>query len=385
MSAVKEYMEFFLRDTKVNTGDKADQQTNYPVEYLVNGKVENNRFLKNHVPSEGIFRKLFASIPFFLNKESTATTTTQGLVKVANDVNASERTSEVENEMRSVIEPHQLPDVVNQVIVSASITGDISNGNPTIINISDVDILKFSIGGVVSGTGIAVGSKIVSIDYDNNEIELSLSCTATASGVNINQAAQDSSVSTFTFAGTSITTFIRTIEGRLRRNFRVLVARQNSIIVDKATQRLQLDGDILAPGNYKHYGTDSAGVKGWYGGNYIQANQTTTVGAASNGNFCSTTITDLTAGEYEVNFSGNIQCTGNNQNLKIIMEFQKNGASGRIIAHNSPPVVGEQLYTTLSAFTRVSVVDGDVLRVNVANQGTDIISADVYMDLKKII
>lgn len=385
MAAIKEFSDFFLRDIKVNSGSTPDQEVNYPTDYLVNGVLKKNRFLKNHVPTEGVFRKLFASIPFKLNTTDTASTTEQGLVKVATDANAYNRTSAVDGAMREVIQPHQLPEIKNQLITTQSITGNINTGFPTITNVSDVDIIKFSIDGVVTGTGIPTGAKVISIDYGSGEIELDQNCTATTVGLAITQGVQDTLITTFSFKGLTIGSFKRTIGSKFRKMYYAVIAYHHSIVVDLETQRIQLSGDVTSPGNYKHYGTNSAGVKGWYGGNYIEANQTTALGSASNGNFCSTAITALTAGEYEVNFSGNIQCAGNNQNLKILIEFQKNGIGGRVIAHNSPAVVGEQLYTTLSAFTRVSVVDGDTLRVNVANQGTDIISADVYMDLKKII
>jgi hypothetical protein len=39
---------------------------------------------------------------------------------------------------------------------------------------------------------------------------------------------------------------------------------QNSIVLDLATNSLELDGDVFNPGNTYYYGTNAGGVKGWY-------------------------------------------------------------------------------------------------------------------------
>ena len=87
MSVIKEFREFFLRNSAVFVGTKKDQQINYPTKYtaLIDGvyKTVFNRFLKDHYPSEDVFKKLFESLAFKLNTEDTATTTTQGLVEIA--------------------------------------------------------------------------------------------------------------------------------------------------------------------------------------------------------------------------------------------------------------------------------------------------------------
>lgn len=87
MSIIKEYREFFLRAIQVPTGTKADKQINYPAQYQVtdiNGKqiMAFNRFLKEHFPSEDVFKKLFESIAFKINPEDTATVPQQGLVRI---------------------------------------------------------------------------------------------------------------------------------------------------------------------------------------------------------------------------------------------------------------------------------------------------------------
>jgi hypothetical protein len=89
MAIIKEFREFFLRNVKLPTGTKKDQETNFAVDYtaIIDGisKTVYNRFLKDNYPSEDVFKKLFESITFKLNIEDTATVSEQGLVRVATD------------------------------------------------------------------------------------------------------------------------------------------------------------------------------------------------------------------------------------------------------------------------------------------------------------
>ncbi len=83
MSIIKEFREFFLRNTSVPSGTKPDQETGFPTQYQVEGNNVFNRFLKKNFPSENVFKKLFESIAFKLNVEDTSTSSQQGLVKQA--------------------------------------------------------------------------------------------------------------------------------------------------------------------------------------------------------------------------------------------------------------------------------------------------------------
>lgn len=89
MSITKEFREFFLRNVKVPTGTKKDQEINFATQYtaILNGisKTVYNRFLKDNYPSEDVFKKLFESVTFKLNTEDTATASQQGLVEIATD------------------------------------------------------------------------------------------------------------------------------------------------------------------------------------------------------------------------------------------------------------------------------------------------------------
>ena len=89
MTIIKEFREFFLRNAKVLTGTKKDQEINFATQYtaVLDGvsKTVYNRFLKNNYPSEDVFKKLFESITFKLNTEDTATSSQQGLVEIATD------------------------------------------------------------------------------------------------------------------------------------------------------------------------------------------------------------------------------------------------------------------------------------------------------------
>jgi len=100
MAIIKEFREFFLRNIKLPTGTKKDQEANAAVTYtaIIDGvsKTVYNRFLKHNYPSEDVFKKLFESITFKLNTEDTATTSEQGLVKIATDTQVQLGTSTVD-------------------------------------------------------------------------------------------------------------------------------------------------------------------------------------------------------------------------------------------------------------------------------------------------
>lgn len=113
MSAIKEYREFFLRNVAVTSGAKKDQETGYPLQYIITGIGSVfNRFLKSNYPSEDVNKKLFESITFKLNPEDTANLIEQGLVRVATDVEGIARTSSGAGVFTNVVKPHQLPDIV---------------------------------------------------------------------------------------------------------------------------------------------------------------------------------------------------------------------------------------------------------------------------------
>mgnify|MGYP001766974162 CR=1 FL=1 len=111
MAIIKEFREFFLRNIKLPIGTKKDQEANVAVTYtaIIDGvsKTVYNRFLKNNYPSEDVFKKLFESITFKLNTEDTATTSEQGLVKIATDNQVQLGTSTV-NGYQLVPKPSQV-------------------------------------------------------------------------------------------------------------------------------------------------------------------------------------------------------------------------------------------------------------------------------------
>lgn len=111
MAIIKEFREFFLRNIKLPIGTKKDQEANVAVTYtaIIDGvsKTVYNRFLKNNYPSEDVFKKLFESITFKLNTEDTATTSEQGLVKIATDNQVQLGTSTI-NGYQLVPKPSQV-------------------------------------------------------------------------------------------------------------------------------------------------------------------------------------------------------------------------------------------------------------------------------------
>lgn len=133
--AIKEYREFFLRATQVNTGPKLDQEVGFPTDYYVtiNGvpTLVKNRFLKNHYPSEEVNKKLFESITFKLNPEDAASDTIQGLFRTAPDSDIPLRktpNADYGNDgFVRAVQPHQIPEIVagsNVSIVSSTVTDD---------------------------------------------------------------------------------------------------------------------------------------------------------------------------------------------------------------------------------------------------------------------
>lgn len=126
LSTIKEFREFFLRNTVVNTGSKPDQEINYPVTYTTTNLLGQiltvyNRFIKNNYPTADVFSKLYSSITFKLNPEDTATTNIQGIVKVATDADAYAKTASFGDSMTRVLLPYQAADVLVD-----STTGNIS-------------------------------------------------------------------------------------------------------------------------------------------------------------------------------------------------------------------------------------------------------------------
>lgn len=117
MSVIKEFREFFLRKLRVTSGAKKDNESNYPTTYTVTlpdgtTRVAYNRFLKDHFPSEDVFRKLFESVVFKLNQEDTALETMQGGGKLATDAQSwSGDIIDSTTEFSRIVVPSQLPTI----------------------------------------------------------------------------------------------------------------------------------------------------------------------------------------------------------------------------------------------------------------------------------
>jgi len=96
MAAIKEVWEWFVRHGSVLTGQLRDRESSFRKQYPnsagdLAGKY--NVFLKDDVPSENVFKKLFNSICFILNPNSTAFDKQQGLVQTATDSKVLNRDS----------------------------------------------------------------------------------------------------------------------------------------------------------------------------------------------------------------------------------------------------------------------------------------------------
>lgn len=62
--------------------------------------------------------------------------------------------------------------------------------------------------------------------------------------------------------GVEIKSIVRTISGKSRRNYIVMLRIRNSLEI--TSDYLQLKGDMNSPGNNKYYGTNSSGSKGYH-------------------------------------------------------------------------------------------------------------------------
>lgn len=132
MATEKEYREFFLRNTVVTSGTKPDQENAFPISYYIGSTLVYNRFLKNNYPSESVFRKLFESVTFKLNKEDTAKTTAQGLIRISSDEDARDRNSSASNDYTNGVVPHQLPDVVNTLNEGDTYEDEVTENGTTV-------------------------------------------------------------------------------------------------------------------------------------------------------------------------------------------------------------------------------------------------------------
>lgn len=147
MATVKEFREFFLRASQVNSGAKADQETGFPVSYLVTiagvATLKFNRFLKNHFPSENVNKKLLESITFKLNPEDTAGVSIQGLSKIATDaeVKANTTFATYGDSFRRSVQPSQVPTIIeaiNVATLTSPFTGIATDSFPT--DVVDVEV-----------------------------------------------------------------------------------------------------------------------------------------------------------------------------------------------------------------------------------------------------
>lgn len=64
--------------------------------------------------------------------------------------------------------------------------------------------------------------------------------------------------------GVEVKALQRIFGSTFRKVFRIRVITEDSIVIDNVTKKLHLENDLPIPGNDKVYGTNNAGVRGWY-------------------------------------------------------------------------------------------------------------------------
>lgn len=155
LSTIKEFREFFLRNTQVLTGSKPDKEINYPLQYFanINGSLIQvyNRFLKDNIPSEDVFSKFLNSLTFKLNPEDTATETEQGLVSAAtlNEVIAG--TDLDSKSFALYVKPSYLKSILSRIItLDTANYRHIGSSSGTIIYTGTIPALTMSSGSIKS-------------------------------------------------------------------------------------------------------------------------------------------------------------------------------------------------------------------------------------------
>lgn len=217
MSIIKEFREFFLRSVQTNSGSKPDIETGYATTYTIitdSGTPQTvyNRFLKDHFPSEGVFRKLFESITFKLNPEDTASVSLQGLIKLATDAQIQAR-AKAENSFSLGITPKNLPRVTGNLVsssfvdesylytinrnnnydissfgvVGSNLVIELNNATTFSVPLSDIDVL----GDVVNSISYNAGTGQLSIIMNGGAKNVSTTLTDlgdTITGINLTGA-----------------------------------------------------------------------------------------------------------------------------------------------------------------------------------------------------
>jgi len=180
--ATKEFREFFLRNTVVNSGSKLDQQIGYPTTYVnTAGTLVFNRFLKDNYPSEDVFKKLFESLTFKLNPEDTATETQQGIAKLATDSEAVARTLVFGDNMTRVLRPHQIPyiSVPNATLSLNETTTTVSGRTVKVFELKDNTLL------LSNSTENEVGPNVSNIVFTNKTITFAIGSLSVGDVLNI--------------------------------------------------------------------------------------------------------------------------------------------------------------------------------------------------------
>lgn len=129
MATIKEKREFFLRNVQVSTGVNADKEIGFPVKETVGVLSKFNRFLKGNFPSEKVFAKVWQSVAFHLNQDSTATTDMQGLAKAATNQKVIDRDNSDSEQMCTFVRPYNLPIFVSDNNVTDTVIKTVTNGN----------------------------------------------------------------------------------------------------------------------------------------------------------------------------------------------------------------------------------------------------------------
>ncbi len=147
--------------------------------------------------------------------------------------------------------------------------------------------------------------------------------------------------------GLKLSILRRTLSGLFRKNFKLEVSPDMSIVIDSGgTEKIQLDGDVANPGVNQYYGTDLGGAKSFFSlDDKINAVRTSTdfntpfaLGIASNVDVTGAVATITIDGKYFISYEADVSFTSEGL-YSIVYRLNKTGG----IAINDDRVVLVQL------------------------------------------
>ncbi len=257
--------------------------------------------------------------------------------------------------------------------------GDITTGSPIVTNLSFASGIVFS--------DVEVGDIITT---NNNFPVGTYVLSKGASTITMSDNALSTTTDTFTIGATINGILIQkmktVISGITTYKDRVNLFPQMSLGIGYGTDvnAVTLINDEAAPGNIKNFGTNHAGVKGWYSiASELVQPIATICGAGVNTDIAVKTVTASTAGTYLINVSGQFS-TSSPAPTTVNVSVLKNGT---IINTNCGIGYTDLLTSSEYVFPMTTIealVDTDVIVLRVTPVGQGVVAAGMSVTLVRI-